>query len=138
MPARLRTNFPKDVKDAALARADGRCEAGLPSGERCPCAIPPGGRIFDHRIADRLGGRATLDNCQVICTPCDRAKFTVDIRLIAKVRGQEQHHAGTVCSRRPMQGGRFDPRSRGLDGVLRDRETGAVLTRAWSIDVGAL
>ncbi|MCJ2069583.1 HNH endonuclease [Methylobacterium sp. J-030] len=86
MAARQRQNFPKAVRIQALERADGRCEGELPTGDPCPCAIPTGGRIFDHVIPDANGGRPTLDNCRVLCLPCDRAKYSADRRAIDKAR----------------------------------------------------
>lgn len=132
-------NFPHSVKADALIRADGRCEGITETGFRCEAVVPRDGRVFDHIIADRAGGRPTLENCQVLCKLCDRIKFRVDITVIAKVRRQERTHVvGRTCSRRPVPGGRTDYRSQGFDGLVRDRDTGAVLSRPWVIDVGSL
>lgn len=138
MPARQRQNFKKAVREAALDRAKERCEGELPNGTRCPCAIPPGGRIFDHVIPDANGGRPTLDNCQVLCLACDRAKYAADRRAIDRTRRQGERHAGTKAPSRPMPGSTFFRTSRGLDGQVRDRATGAVLSRPTSIDVRKL
>ncbi|MCJ2067818.1 HNH endonuclease [Methylobacterium sp. J-030] len=134
MVARQRQNFSKAVRIQALERAAGRCEGDLPSGDRCTCAIPIGGRIFDHVIPDANGGRPTLDNCQVLCLPCDRAKYSADRRAIDKARRQAERHAGTKAPSRPMPGSSFCRTSRGF-GITRDRATGAVLSRRGSIDV---
>lgn len=135
MPARQRQNFSKAVRQDALDRAAGRCEGEMPDGTRCPCAIPPGGRIFDHVIPDANGGRPTLDNCQVLCLPCNRAKYASDRRAIDKTRRQAERFAGTKAPSRPMPGFTFFRTSRGFDGVVRDRATGAVLSRRGVIDV---
>ncbi|MGU3668455.1 HNH endonuclease [Methylobacterium sp. A49B] len=129
MPARQRQNFKPAVKKAALDRAEGQCEGAMPDGSRCPCAIPPGGRIFDHVIPDANGGRPTLDNCQVLCLPCDRAKYSADRRAIDKTRRQAERHAGTQAPSRPMVGYSFFRTSNGFGGVTRDRTTGAILPR---------
>ena len=135
MAARQRTNFPTRVKKLAEARAEGRCEAVDPSGERCPLPAPRGARIFDHIIADALNGGPTLDNCQVLCLGCDLAKYSVDRRLIDQARRREERHAGTKAPSRPMPGSTFFRGSRGFDRVTRDRNTGKVLSRRGWIDV---
>jgi 5-methylcytosine-specific restriction endonuclease McrA len=121
----MRRNFSKAVQRDALARAKGQCEAALPSGERCPCALQTGRYRFDHTIPDRIGGAATLSNCQVICVGCDRAKYPRDRLVIDRTRRIEERHAGiTDPWRRPMPGGRTSPFKRLIGGGVASRATG--------------
>lgn len=135
LPARRRTNFPTDVRKAALARAGGHCEGALPTGFRCEAVLQASQYIFDHVVTDFHGGRATLDNCQVLCKDCDRAKTAADQTAIADIRRAYDAHRRLRASRKPMAGGRYDRVSKGLDGLTRDRDTGAIRSRLSSIDV---
>lgn len=121
----MRRSFSKAVQREALSRAQGRCEARLPSGERCPCALRPGHYRFDHVIPDRIGGAASLTNCAVICVDCDRAKYPRDRATIDRTRRIEDRHAGiTDPWRRPMPGGRMSPVKRLIGGGVVSRATG--------------
>lgn len=135
MAARRRTNFPTDVRKAALARAEGQCEGALPTGFRCEAVLQASQYVFDHVVTDFHGGRATLDNCQVLCKDCDRAKTAADQNAIADTRRAYDAHHRLRAPRKPMAGGRYDRVSKGLDGLTRDRDTGAVRSRLSSIDV---
>ncbi len=134
MPA-LRMNFPGRVREAALERAEGRCERVDPEGNHCPCALHPGHYEFARILADPMGGRPTLDNCAVWCTPCHRAEYAADAAKIAHERRVEKRERGTKAPSRPMPGSTFHQTSRGMDGLVRDRATGAVLSCRGSIDV---
>jgi 5-methylcytosine-specific restriction protein A len=131
----LRMNFPGKVREAALERAQARCEHVDADGNRCPCALHPGYYDFAHILADRMGGRPTLDNCGVWCRACHRAETAREAAAIARQRRVEKREAGTKAPSRPMPGSTFFRTSRGLDGLVRDRATGAVLSRRGSIDV---
>jgi len=121
----MRRNFPKAVQREARHRADGRCEAMLPSGDRCPCELRPGRYRLDHTIPDRAGGAPTLANCQVICVDCDRAKYPRDRLVIDRVRRLEDRHAGVTDPwRRPVPGGRASPFKRLIGGGVVSRVTG--------------
>lgn len=120
-----RRNFSKDTQRQALVRAAGQCEAGLPSGERCGCALQPGRYVFDHTIPDRIGGAPSLENCQVICVACDRAKYPRDRAVIDRTRRIEDRHAGiTDPWRQSMPGGRRSPFKRLIGGGIALRATG--------------
>lgn len=41
---------------------------------------------YDHQIPDWLGGKATLENCRVLCKGCHRAKYPKDAADIARAR----------------------------------------------------
>jgi len=131
----LRMNFSGKVREAALERAGGRCEHVDAEGNRCPCALHPGHYEFAHILADRMGGRPTLDNCGVWCSPCHRAEYAADAAKIAHQRRVEKRERGTKAPSRPMLGSSFYRTSRGMNGQVRDRATGAVLSRRGVIDV---
>ena len=65
-----RREFSKAVLRAALARADGRCEGALVTGGRCPCTLQTGRFDYDHIVPAALAVDASLENCQVLCRPC--------------------------------------------------------------------
>ena len=138
MPARQRTNFPGTVRRQAWARADLKCEGLLPYGERCGADLEAGRYVFDHVVTDFHGGRATLDNCQVLCRECDRAKTSADQATIADTRRAYDAHHRLRAPRKPMDGGRYSPLTQSPGGPTRDRATGAVLSRPGSIDVREL
>jgi 5-methylcytosine-specific restriction protein A len=94
-----RREFPKDVRRAAYARANGHCEAtggtyGLNKGERCNMPLDRGVE-YDHAIADSIGGEPTLDNCVVACSRCHSFKTRyIDIPKAAKTLRQQDKHNG--------------------------------------------
>lgn len=59
-PKVKRIEFPRSVRKAALARANGRCEG-------CGRPLERGRYTFDHTIPARRGGPSTLANCKVLC-----------------------------------------------------------------------
>lgn len=98
-----RREFSKKVKRQARDRAAGRCEAELPTGERCPCELIAGRFVYDHRTPDAMGGEPTLENCQVLCRDCDRAKYPADRAVIDDTRRQRDAHDGIrTAPRRPI------------------------------------
>lgn len=135
MAARRRTNFPTDVRMAALARAEGQCEGELPAGLRCEAVLQASQYVFDHVVTDFHGGRPDLSNCQVLCKDCDRAKTASDQTAIADTRRAYDAHHRLRAPRKPMAGGRYDRVSKGFDRLTRDRRTGEVKSRPGSIDV---
>jgi 5-methylcytosine-specific restriction endonuclease McrA len=86
---RRRNEFPAKVRVAAFERAAGRCE-------ECGVSIRPGnGPEYDHRIPDALGGKATLENCAVLCRSCHGAKTAKeDVPRIAKAKRVQRKHIG--------------------------------------------
>jgi 5-methylcytosine-specific restriction endonuclease McrA len=83
-----RREFPDRVRMDAWARCGGQCES-------CGFRLKPGHFIYNHRIADYLGGEPSLDNCEVLCRVCDLARtFGSDIPKIAKTRRIRKREAG--------------------------------------------
>lgn len=61
-----RREFPLSVKKAAFRRC---CKDGKPHCETCGNEIR-GVTIYEHVVADGLGGEPTLENCKVHCKTC--------------------------------------------------------------------
>jgi 5-methylcytosine-specific restriction endonuclease McrA len=88
----------------AFMRANGHCES-------CGAHLYVGKFHFDHRIPDAMGGKPTLDNCDVLCRACHSIKTrTKDIPAIAKVKRIHAKHIGAkrAASFRKPPGARFD------------------------------
>lgn len=86
-----RTEFSRQTRRDALARANGHCEASgllysLPDDQPCG-AVLSHGLEFDHFILASEGGDASLENCRVVCGPCHSVKTrTVDTPKAAKIK----------------------------------------------------
>lgn len=89
-----RQEFSRKTKRDAFMRAGGHCEGTLPNGSRCGCKLTVGKMTYDHRIPDWMGGEPTLENCQVLCSPCDKAKTAQDAADRAKAKRREDSHRG--------------------------------------------
>jgi 5-methylcytosine-specific restriction endonuclease McrA len=85
-----RLEFPGKIKDQAFARAAGYCEkCGITLGSKRP--------EYDHRLPDALGGKPTLANCWVLCTPCHSEKTAKeDVPRIRKADRQRKNHVGAT------------------------------------------
>jgi len=94
-----RQEFPPRVKADAFTRAAGRCE-------KCTARLFVGKFAYDHVIPDAMGGKPTLENCEVLCNACHGVKTnTKDVPAIAKVKRIRAKHYGIrkrstfACSR---------------------------------------
>ena len=74
-----RKAFPKAVKLAVLYRSQGKCEA-----KGCTNT----GKDFDHITAVALGGESTLENCRLLCRPCNASLGVVTAKAAAKADRQ--------------------------------------------------
>lgn len=107
-----RHNFKPAVRNAAIIRANGRCEAvgevyGLEPGQRCNAPLK-GKRIeVDHYpIAATDEGSDVLENAVVCCVDCHRTKTsTYDVPMQAAGRRIREREAGY---RKPKSNG-FPP-----------------------------
>lgn len=98
----MRTEIPAKVRVAAFERCGKRCE-------RCTAPLMAGKFAYDHRIPDALGGSATLDNVQVLCTACHGQKTArEDIPVIAKTKRIRSREAGIKRPRSIRSWRRFD------------------------------
>ena len=87
-----RRDFPRKVKAAAIARANGHCE-------RCKAALKKGEAEVDHILEDALGGEPVLANAQVLCRVCHKAKTAERVRMIRKADRQRDKDSGAMKSR---------------------------------------
>ena len=85
-----RREFSKKTKREALKRADGRCE-----GKRCGVVLTFGKFAYDHVDPDSLTGEPTLENCQVLCSPCHLEKTRQDVDIARAKRRQDLHQGIT-------------------------------------------
>lgn len=104
----MRHEFPQKIKDAAKARAAGRCEAvgeryGFESGVRCTADLAVTGIQFDHYpLGAHHPDSATLDNCSACCPACNqRAANLFDKRIEAKIKRVRRLHGLDPDNRKP-------------------------------------
>ncbi|TPN44415.1 HNH endonuclease [Mesorhizobium sp. B1-1-4] len=84
-----RREFPRKVKQAALARAAGKCE-------KCTAVMKPREGEVDHILPDILGGEPVLANAQVLCRVCHAAKSAEDLRRTRKADRQRDKASGAI------------------------------------------
>lgn len=84
-----RREFPRKVKQAALARAAGRCD-------KCSAALKPREGEVDHILPDVLGGEPILANAQVLCRVCHKAKTAGDIRRTREADRRRDKASGAI------------------------------------------
>lgn len=93
-----RKEFSRKTRVQAFARCGGRCE-------KCSAHLKVGEGEYDHVLPAELGGDASLENCQVICRACHKAKTAGDIRAIRKSDRMRDKHTGAF-KRAPRLRGR--------------------------------
>ena len=113
-----RKAFTQPVKAAVLQRSNGMCEA-------------PGctnvGRDFDHIKPVAIGGDNSLDNCQLLCRPCNAAKGVTEAQDAAKADRQGGRSGQYARRTRAKAEGRYKPISgRGFDQRWRKKLNGTV------------
>jgi 5-methylcytosine-specific restriction protein A len=84
-----RKEFPRKVKAAIIARANGKCEA-------CGAALKPGEAEVDHILPDALGGKPEAVNGMCMCRTCHRAKTMVDVGSIRKADRARDKATGAI------------------------------------------
>lgn len=85
----MRIEFNSRTKRDALKRADGRCE-----NPKCGAFLSLNKYHYDHRIAAKMGGDASLENCQVLCFACHGVKTKDDVGKIAQAKRRSDRHNG--------------------------------------------
>jgi 5-methylcytosine-specific restriction endonuclease McrA len=106
--------FTGKTKAQAFQRAAGKCEG-------CGARLYVGKYHYDHGRAAALLGKATLENCRVLCVACHGEKTTTeDVPRIAAAKRQERKHIG---ARKPatMPGSRNSRWKKKLDGTVERR-----------------
>ncbi len=89
----MRREFPRKIRQAALARANGRCE-------KCTAVLKPREGEVDHILPDILGGEPVLANAQVLCRVCHAEKSATDIQRTRKADRARDKATGAI---RPKQ-----------------------------------
>ena len=112
----MRSEFSKKTKIEAFVRAQGSCD-------KCGARLVPGKFHYDHRIPDAMGGKPTIENCDVLCATCHSLKTaTVDAPRIAKTKRQHAAHIGAKApSSTPLPFGRNSRLKRKLNGTIVER-----------------
>ena len=95
-----RKAFPKPVKAAVLQRSGGMCE--MPGCDRV-------GRDFDHIRPVATGGDNSLDNCQLLCRPCNASKGVQEAQDAAKSDRQGGRSGQYARRQRAKEEGRYKP-----------------------------
>ena len=101
-----RREFPKQVKRARLAHANGHCEG-------CGQPLQPRRYEFDHDDPDWRGGEPTFENCRVLCKGpgtmrCHEIKTAGEAPLKAKSDRIRDDWNNTATTRRQrLQGKPF-------------------------------
>lgn len=106
-----RLEFSRKTRQAALTRAEYRCEAvgalyGFNDGQRCNCALSLGVQ-FDHILPAELGGDNSLANCRALCVQCHKFKTRDDIKRIRKSDRQRDKSTGVVRPVGKLRGAPF-------------------------------
>lgn len=129
-----RTEFTAKTMDAALKRADGKCEAHLIWGllwkraenneltPGCNSQLGAGNTYFEHIICCELGGDNSLENCTVLCRTHWRLKTSnYDQPKISQAKRRERNHFGIRKPKRPMAGSRASGWRHRMDGTWERR-----------------
>jgi 5-methylcytosine-specific restriction endonuclease McrA len=110
-----RREFNARTRKQAWERANGFCEAtiflwtgGNLISRRCQAPLEFAEFHYDHIDPDFFGAddRAELDNCQLLCRQCHKAKTKHDIKNIAKTKRIINKRIKAKKSKRPMLGSR--------------------------------
>lgn len=109
-----RTEFPQAVRKKAFARCCQTCPVegvtnihGVAQCESCGKRIRSGGFIYEHILADGLGGEPTIENCKVHCITCadkktieeDNPRMAKADRALKKAFGLEPAPRQKIASR---------------------------------------
>ena len=85
----MRREFPRKVKQAALASAAGKCE-------KCTAVLKLREGEVDHILPDILGGEPVLSNAQVLCRVCHAEKSADDIQRARKADRARDKASGAM------------------------------------------
>jgi 5-methylcytosine-specific restriction endonuclease McrA len=112
-----RAEFSKKTKLLAWDRCGGHCEATFKG--HCNHARIIGTPIYDHILVEYTSHDNSLENCQVLCSRCNKIKtYKADRPAIDKTRRIIEKRAGLRKScrgfRKPPDG--YDPWTRRMKG----------------------
>lgn len=116
---RTRRNFSLATIKARLEFAGWQCEGRLEDGSRCKTIVQKGRFRCDHVIPDRMGGKPTFENAQILCLLCDGIKTPADLTRIGKLRRQEAADFRVkIRSGPPLPCGKRSKFKRKIDGTI--------------------
>ena len=84
-----RLEFPRKIRAAVIARANGKCE-------KCAAVVKPGAFQIDHILAAEYGGEPTAANAQLLCLPCHAEKTAKDVRGMRKAERARDKASGAI------------------------------------------
>ena len=90
-----RAEFSRKQRVEIFNRADGRCE-------KCNAKLKVGEGEYDHRIAQAHGGENTVENAQLLCRVCHKAKTGKDKGITEKLKRIHDKHNGTWKPKRKI------------------------------------
>ena len=111
-------DFTRKIKAAAHLRAGGKCE-----GVECGAKLKTGEGEVDHKIEAHDGGDATLENAQVLCAVCHKAKTAAYVKRIRKAERVRDKVSGALTSKNPL------PASKGFTPALPQAKARKPLTK---------
>jgi len=116
-----RRAFSRPVKAAVLLRSGGMCEA---------LGCDRVGRDFDHIRPVATGGDNSLDNCQLLCRPCNASKGVQEAQDAAKSDRQGGRSGQYARRQRAKEEGRHKPiAGKGFDKGWTKRMDGTTVKR---------
>jgi 5-methylcytosine-specific restriction protein A len=83
----MRFEFSRKQRAEIWLRAKGCCE-------KCDARLKTGEGDFDHVIAQGYGGENTVENGQLLCKVCHKAKTGKDKGITEKVKRMRDKHRG--------------------------------------------
>ena len=95
-----RREFSRKIKQAAITRADGKCE-------KCTAILKPREAEVDHILPDILGGEPILANAQVLCRICHAEKSAADIQRTRKADRSRDKASGAIKPAGKLRGPSF-------------------------------
>ena len=120
MRTNVRREFSTKTKREAWERCNGMCEMNR-NGVRCGAPIDLGRFIYDHLDPDWYSKDNELENCQVICLPCNREKTAKDQGDIAKSKRIIDKRMKARKPGRAMPGTKASGLRKRMDGTVERR-----------------
>jgi 5-methylcytosine-specific restriction endonuclease McrA len=108
----MRFEFTRAQRKEINARAAGCCED-------CKAKLKVGEGEYDHIIAQGYGGENTVENGQLLCRVCHKAKTGKDKGITERVKRIRDRHNGVMPKKsRPMPGSKASGLKKRMDGTV--------------------
>jgi 5-methylcytosine-specific restriction endonuclease McrA len=117
-----RREFSRKTRALAFERCNGSCES-------CGARLKVGEGEYDHILPDVFSGEPTIENCQVLCRACHKAKTRIDNLAAKKSTRVRDKASGAFRSKRGFRklgSDKFKPK---IGGGVVWRDTGKPVTR---------